>query len=599
MTGQERTNRIRQIVLDWLRSETDAPVESLYTDHADLMPELSLEYEKMLQIRQARQMAPTVIAEQSTRSIAPSEADDGQPTHQLPSDVEIPDYELVRRIGQGGFGVVWLARHRLHGEFRAVKIVHHQQAIELEGVRAYILQAQQHPALVAIEHLGTVDDAYYYVMPLADDVKGQVALRSADLYEAQTVQWCVENLAPLSAEEIKRIAGDVLDGLEHLHRSGLSHCDVKPGNILQFDKRWKLADPGLLARNDQSQASRGTVAFWPPEGPQGAAADLFALGRTLYLLVGSGDFTGFEEYLTGRVELAGKQERQVQAVIAQACSADPGQRFATAADMRDALHQNVKRPRRRWSRAARSTAPAGEPKAEPVQGRPQRTTVRRAIVVSSVILCLLLLLWVRKSPYSPRLFSGAVSVDWFQVAVLRGNDRLAINQGPVGIQNGDQLQIELQLEQARHCVLLTLLPDGRVDQHWPEPGSEKRPTQRVLRSVPIPHLPLPSDRSLLFGVVVLQVSHPMPATHWTRATTQWEWKPITSDMVWLYDGGRRVAEISTAGNRWPADLGPTPPPELTQTLLALRKQSPVTDLQAVLFPVTPVTEVVNADQVDR
>jgi len=596
MTGQDRTRLIRQIVLDWLRSGTEEPVESLYTEHSDLMPELSREYEKMLRIRQARQTAPTVIADQSTASL---QADDGQPTHPLPSAVEIPDYELLRCIGQGGFGVVWLARHRLHGEFRAVKIVHHQQAIELEGVRSYILQAQQHPALVPIEHLGTVADAYYYVMPLADDIKGQVALRPVDHYEAKTVQWCVANLAPLPAEDVKRIAGDVLDGLQHLHGCGLSHCDVKPGNILQFENRWKLADPGLLARNDASQASRGTLAFWPPEGPQGAAADLFALGRTLYLLVGSGDFTGFDEYITAGGERLGKQERQLQAVIAQACSSDPEQRFSTAADMRDALHRNVKPPRRPWFRSRRSTAPTTEPEAVPGKRSLHRTTVRRAIIGASLILCLLVLIGLRKSPYYPRVLSRAVSVDWFQFAVLRGNDRLAINQGPVGIQNGDQLQVELRREQAMHCVLLTLLPDGRVEQHWPEPGSENRPTQRVLRTVPIPHLTLPTDRSLLFGVVVLEVSHPMPATHWTRAARQWEWKPISSDRVWLYDGGRRIAEISTAGNRWPADLGPTPPSKVTETLLALRKQSPVTNLQAVLFPVRAVTEVVDSSRSAR
>jgi hypothetical protein len=593
MTGQERTQRIRQLVLDWLRSGTDEPVQSLFADHAELMPELSLEYEKMVQIRRARQTAPTLIADDSTEFGSENSAPDGPSDHDSSLEVEIPDYDLVRCIGQGGFGVVWLARHQLHGEFRAVKIVQRQQSVELEGVRAYILQARQHPGLVPIEHLGTVANACYYVMPLADDVKGVAALRSAELYEAKTAQWCVDNQAPLPATDVKHLAADVLEGLDHLHRSGLSHCDVKPGNILQFDNRWKLADPGLLVRNDRSQSNRGTVAFWPPEGPQGPAADLYGLGRTLYLLVGPGDFSGFDDYVAGRVELAGKPDRQVQTVIATACALDPANRFTTAVSMQDALNRSVRRRVRLSPRAIGSNAATG-PHAN--KRKPSRNAVRLMGILGIVLLCLLAGIWLQKSPYFLQVFSGAVRVEWLQVAVLRGAEELPVTNGPLAIQDGDQLRVAVEFDEPHHCVVLTLLPDGRMEQHWPQPGSSNQPARRVQRTVLLPHMALNRDRSQLFGVIVLQVSHPVPATHWAQVAAQWKWQPIESDVAWLYDGGRRIAQFSKADSRWPADLGRVAPLKLTTSLLALRRQSPVTELQALLFPVTAPSEVVDSSQ---
>src|SRR5512136_1768038 len=87
----------------------------------------------------------------------------------------IPDHELLRRIGGGSYGEVWLARTAL-GAFRAVKIVHraqfeHDRPFEREfhGIQRFEPVSRQHEGLVDILQVGRGEGYYYYVMELADD----------------------------------------------------------------------------------------------------------------------------------------------------------------------------------------------------------------------------------------------------------------------------------------------------------------------------------------------------------------------------------------------------------------------------------------------
>ncbi len=87
----------------------------------------------------------------------------------------VADHELLRVIGRGAYGEVWLARHVHLGTLRAVKLVrsgqlgdNRQFQREFEGVRRYEPISRGHPNLVSILHVGSAEDCFYYVMELAD-----------------------------------------------------------------------------------------------------------------------------------------------------------------------------------------------------------------------------------------------------------------------------------------------------------------------------------------------------------------------------------------------------------------------------------------------
>ena len=95
------------------------------------------------------------------------------PSLSLPS---VPDHDLLRVIGRGAYGEVWLARHTRLGTLRAIKIIRRDQfgdarpfTREFDGIQKYEPISRSHPNLVSILHVGGTDDCFYYVMELADD----------------------------------------------------------------------------------------------------------------------------------------------------------------------------------------------------------------------------------------------------------------------------------------------------------------------------------------------------------------------------------------------------------------------------------------------
>ena len=122
------------------------------------------------------------------------------PEQVLPPPV-IPDYTVLRRIGGGAYGEVWLARNFTGSHF-AIKVVHrclfdHDRPYERElaGIRRFEPISRSHPSQVAIHHVGqnAAEGYFYYVMDLADDANADRGTQSA---EAMPGQDDSENTAP-------------------------------------------------------------------------------------------------------------------------------------------------------------------------------------------------------------------------------------------------------------------------------------------------------------------------------------------------------------------------------------------------------------------
>jgi serine/threonine protein kinase len=267
---------------------------------------------------------------------------------------EIPDYELSRRIGVGGCGEVWMAKNRHDGGLCAVKLVPRRFTTELDGVRLYRKWASDHPALVSIKHVGEVAGFYYYVMPLADDVHGgSLTGLPTGQYVPLTLRHYLESRGRLPLEEAVGIGCSMLTALAHLHEKGVSHCDVKPDNILCVRRSWQLGDIGLARPSAEVQATRGTLRYWPPEGPRDQTADLYALGLTLFELASGAGLERFQEFVGGSLsfpEAAPRRAGRLRAVILRACHKDPKQRFASAPEMQRALARVTARPASRIQR---------------------------------------------------------------------------------------------------------------------------------------------------------------------------------------------------------------------------------------------------------
>ena len=201
----------------------------------------------------------------------------------------IPDHVLLRLIGRGSYGEVWLARS-LMGAYRAVKIIYRHTfendrpfEREFAGIQRYEPISRSHDGFVQVLHVGRNESAncFFYVMELADDVATGSVIRPAS-YRPRTISSEIKALGRLPFEQLIPLSLSLTSAVGHLHRQGLVHRDLKPSNIIFVAGRPKIADLGLVSELGESRSFVGTTGFIPPEGPGSPQADLYSLGKLLY-----------------------------------------------------------------------------------------------------------------------------------------------------------------------------------------------------------------------------------------------------------------------------------------------------------------------------
>jgi len=269
----------------------------------------------------------------------------------------IPDHDVLRKIGGGAYGEVWLARG-VTGALRAVKVVWREDfedergfEREFEGILKYEPLSRDHPALVNILHVGRSPDGlsfYYYVMELGDDVSTGQDINPIE-YEPRTLR-ADHKLTPgvrWDTDECIDVGLRLAEALDYLHEKGLAHRDVKPSNVIFVNGRAKLADIGLVAARGQ-MTFVGTEGFVPPEGPGSACADIYSLGKVLYEIATGKDRMDFPE-LPDDLPTGPDRKRWtgLNRIICEVCEPRVSKRgITTAAQLADALRrlQCGKRP---------------------------------------------------------------------------------------------------------------------------------------------------------------------------------------------------------------------------------------------------------------
>jgi hypothetical protein len=302
-----------------------------------------------------------------------SDADSGTP--------RVRDYELLRVVGAGSFGEVWLARS-MAGAFRAIKIISQNPSAddrtlerEFAGLKRFEPISHRHPGWVRILHVVKNDqEGFYYVMEAADDcIRGQEIV--GEDYAPRTLSSELTRRGRLPLKECIALGVSLTTALEALHQHNLVHRDIKPSNVIYVNAEPKLADIGLVARiGEPRTSSPGTEGFAPPEGSGTALADIFSLGRLLYVAWTDMDACSFPELPDNLVE--GSDAGPVQRfnrLILKACEFDPGRRFKSAQAMHDSLRELL--VERRSTGLLRSAPDAGTAE------RPATTRTERLVAI--------------------------------------------------------------------------------------------------------------------------------------------------------------------------------------------------------------------------
>ena len=269
--------------------------------------------------------------------------------------LDLPGLTLLRPVGSGSFGEVWLAR-TVTGQFRAVKIVWLRRPGETEsdarleelgdqvlrGVQEYLRRVSPgSSAGVAVLHVDR-DPAgrfFYYVMELADDVTTGRDI-DPERYEPLTLGE-LRRRSPgqkVGAAEVVRLGVKIAEGLATLHSAGLVHRDLKPSNIVFFAGEPRLADIDLVRPSEASLSLGGVPGYAPPEGPGRPTGDVFSLARTLYVTVTgqpAGDFPRLPQDWDRRPDADAL--RRLNNVLLRACDSDPKKRHPDGAALRDEL----------------------------------------------------------------------------------------------------------------------------------------------------------------------------------------------------------------------------------------------------------------------
>jgi CHASE2 domain-containing sensor protein len=304
------------------------------------------------------------LEEELTKTAGPRAAAAPTPAAGAPSPV--PDQILLKQIGRGGYGEVWLARNAV-GLLHAVKIVHRRAFTsdvpyerEFKGIERFMPVSRSHPGLVQVLHVGRNDAAgcFYYVMELADEAAGErgkggkgaeekfplspLPPFSPAGYEPRTLAFDLEKRGALPPAECARLGVALAAALEHLHQRQLVHRDIKPANIIYVEGVPKLADIGLVTSisgsRDDTVSQVGTEGYIAPEGPGTAAADVYSLGKVLYEACMGQDRRKFPELPTAVYDATDYNQRMaLNEIIVKACATKVEERYRSAAELRAQL----------------------------------------------------------------------------------------------------------------------------------------------------------------------------------------------------------------------------------------------------------------------
>jgi hypothetical protein len=266
-------------------------------------------------------------------------------------------YRVLRQIGEGGMGSVWLAEHTMLGRRAAIKVLHSSFSRDAAIVTRFFNEARaataiEDPGIVQIFDFGHGADGSAYIV--------------MELLEGDTLDRRLSRFGRLGVHDALRIMRQVASSLGAAHQRGIVHRDLKPENIfvvrdpeVASGERAKIVDFGIAklvgdpSVKTQTSAVMGTPTYMSPEQCRGAGqvdqrSDVYALGCVLFALVvgrppfqaeGIGDIIAMHLREPAPVPsmVAPGIPPEVDAIVARCLAKDPAMRFGSATELAHAI----------------------------------------------------------------------------------------------------------------------------------------------------------------------------------------------------------------------------------------------------------------------
>jgi len=261
------------------------------------------------------------------------------------SGLSLGGYEVRRMLGRGGVGEVYEAVHSATGQLVALKLLRRERAAEAWHARRLRSEATA-LRLVQSAHVARIVDA--------GDLEGDIPFVAMDFIPGTSLADLLRQRGAIDVRAAGELVRDIGTGLEDVHRAGVLHLDIKPGNLIRAGAAgWRLVDFGTAQLIDTGGAPpivSGTPSYMSPEQARGAAldrrSDLYSFCLVLYrALTGRPAFAIRDPADVESAAAVGPPDprayaelsRDLGSVLRIGLARRPADRFASAAELRDAF----------------------------------------------------------------------------------------------------------------------------------------------------------------------------------------------------------------------------------------------------------------------
>jgi serine/threonine protein kinase len=497
----------------------------------------------------------------------------------------IGQYELLAKIGCGGMGEVYKARHRLMSRIVALKVI---QDRRLDDPQAILRFRREIRSLARLDHPNIVR-AYHA------DLDGETHFLVMEYVQGMNLAEMVAARGPLSIPQACSFIHQAAAGLQHAHEQGLVHRDLKPSNIVVTPEgKVKLLDLGLaLGRTQYSSTPAGAPSGvvlgspdymapeqWLDSQTVDIRADIYSLGCTLYhLLAGRPPFAA-PAYETTEAkmhahavapprsleELRPHVPRGLLVIIDRLLAKAPAGRFANPAQVQEAL------------------APFAE--GDAARGDGARISRQRLLAACAASLAILTILFA----WHPSLTfdKGPIEI----TSVYRHFGPWP-DQEPMGVLDSsacekDRVGIQIRFNKPVYASIIALDTNGEVQVCY-EQSDVKTPVSEI----DWPKTFGLTDGPGMQGFLVLSTEKPQPSYQ------EWQQK-IRGSLPWRHCEGKWVWQADSKGIRrlhvHRGDVLDLPkPPETVQELYGFLRHCPdIHAFELLVFPVQERADMIKA-----